>query len=115
MNKHNQPKKAKRLFTLWLILFFAFSIGSSFYVSYQEVFYGNDPTALLSGFQLFTLAIILVFFIPLLLYVFRLAKQSNQQKICKVTYGLLWLLGIWTCFMVLSTVLALVVPGIFAQ
>ena len=112
MKKSNfSPKKSKLYFVIWVILFLSFSIASRIYVSYQQEIIGHDPTIILSSFQLFTLCMILIVFIPLLIFVHYYAQKSGQNKIRKITRMLLWLLIAWTCCMALITILAYFAPG----
>lgn len=106
--------RAKRLFTLWIICYAAFNIASSVYVSYQRVFVGYNPIAMLSGFQLISLGVVVLFFIPFLWLVYRLYRDSGLERMCKVIRGMLWFLGIWSGLLGVFTVLAWFNPSAFA-
>lgn len=107
--------RAKRLFTLWIICYAAFNIASSVYVSYQQVFAGYNPITMLSGFQLISLAAVLLFFIPFLWTVYRLYRDSGQERMCKIIRGILWFLGIWSVLLSVFTVLAVWKPELFLR
>ena len=108
-------KKAIRLFIFWVVCYFVFSIGSSVYASYQEVIVGTDPTVFGGGFQLFTFGIITCLFIPLLCVVLYFVKRSRLEKLHTVVTVLLWLLIIWSCFMLICTILANIAPETFHE
>ena len=112
MDKNKQTSIC--LFKLWLISFFTFSISSGIYVSYQQVIVGVDPTAFLSPFQLLTLGVFMVLFVPLLVVVWIFAKRSSSTRLYRIVSFLLALILIWTGFMLLCTVLSYVIPETFA-
>lgn len=105
---------ARRLFVLWVVCYFIFSIASSLYVSYQQVINGIDPTVFLSDFQLISFGTIVLFFIPLLFTVLYFVKRSNLMKLRKIIVCLLVILMVWAIFMLLCTFLAYVAPETFA-
>lgn len=114
MNKNRMTKKARFLFGLWCALYAMFNVGSRIYVSYQQVFNNVDPTQLLSGFHLFTLATIALFFLPSLFGINHLMKQDESPKLKKAVRWLLIIFSMWTLAMTLITIVSVIMPGVLA-
>ena len=104
-----------KLLIIWLVFVFIYSIGSSVYVSYQQVFVGNDPTVFVSGYHWVTFGVLLLFFLPLLCVIHHLAKKTAADKLYRVVSVLL----IWAILLVglflLCIVFAYVAPDKFAK
>lgn len=112
MNENKSlARKTKILFGCWCALYAIFDTASSIYISFQQVIKGNDPTSILSSFQLATLAIIVLFFIPSLTGIYYLTKKYDSKKLRKVVFGLLVILSIWSVAMSLYMVVAKLFPG----
>lgn len=104
MNNETHKKIARRLFFLWVISYVVLGVLSNAYVLYQRVFVGYDPIHMLSGYQVFSLIIMIVYFIPLLLVVLHYAKISEMRKLCKITSVALGFTSIGTAIMLLFTI-----------
>lgn len=105
-------KNPKIMFGLWCTAYIVFSISSSVYMSYQEVINGIDCTVLGGEFQLTTLLIVLLGFLPALYRIYRITKQSPSPKLEKVVGRLLIILSIWTGAMIFSFVTEWIAHGI---
>ena len=112
MNEHKYKKRARSLFGIWCALYVIFDVGSSIYVSYQQVFHNEDPSKFLSGFQLGSLAAILLFFIPSLFGIYKLTKCYESKKLKNVIRWLLIIMSLWTLAMIVCTIAELMVPGL---
>ena len=110
MNILTQKKKAKRLFSLWIISYIVFSIISRLYISYQQVIVGYNPVAMLTEYQIFALGIMIVYFIPLLVVAYYRFKAAEMKTMQSLTYVLLWLICIWTVVMLFLTILTIIHP-----
>lgn len=102
------------LLKLWIICFLAFSIGSSIYISYQQVIVGSDPTIFVSELHLFTLGIVLLYFIPLLFTVRYFSKKSGSDELQKVVAVILIWLVVSASLLLFSIVFFYVAPETFA-
>lgn len=100
-------KKTKRLFILWVITYIAVCCISNIYVLYQWYIMGSNPIELLSGYQIISLVIMIVYFIPLLLVVHHYSKLSKMEVIRKVTVFFIVFQGIWTVIMIGLTITSL--------
>lgn len=108
-------KLAITLLKLWIACVLIYSVGSSVYISYQQVFVGNDPTVFVSGYHWVTFGVYVLFFLPMLYAIYRLVKKANMEKLRKVVVGLLiWLLLTLGIFL-LCVVLVYAAPGLFSQ
>lgn len=107
-------RRAKYLLITWVVSFILFNIGSTFYVSFQQVFTENDPTAFVSGFHFFTFGLFVLYFIPLLSVARHFLKRSDSRKLyIIVTAILIWLI-ISTGILLASIVFAYAFPDLFA-
>lgn len=61
------------------MLYLIFDIVSSIYVARQQVIYGVDPTVFPSAHHLFTLAVIVLVFLPGLFGIYRITKKYDSK------------------------------------
>lgn len=109
-----RKKASVLLFKLWVACLIILSIGTSFYLSYQQVIAGEDPTIIGSGYHLFLIGLVLLFFVPLLCVIHRLSKTSASEKLHKVvTVMLVWLI-VTAALLVFSFLFARFMPETFA-
>jgi 4-amino-4-deoxy-L-arabinose transferase-like glycosyltransferase len=101
-------QKAKILFVLWIISYIVVSFLSNVYVHYQKTVLGYNPISMLSGYQLFSLAIMVVYFIPLLLAVHHFSKLSQSDKLRKITLYILCFLCLYTAVLLFFTIGAII-------
>ena len=113
MSKIKPGKKARLLFGIWCAFYMVFNVGSSFYVSYQQI-HGSNPTAFLSTYQLTTLAVISLFFLPTLFGIHQLTKQYDSKKLKRIVRWLLVVLSAWTVGMIICTIAAVIDPDFIA-
>ena len=105
----------KRLLIFWIACVLAYSVGSSIYISYQQVFVGYDPTVFVSGYHWVTFGVLLFFFLPLLCVIHCLAKESATNKLRKITAALLvWLIFLIVMFL-FCLIFAYAAPEKFAE
>ena len=69
---------------------------------------GNNPIEMLSTYQLFSLGIMLLYFLPLLLAVYRYCKLADMPRLQVVVRIVLIFLVIWLSVMILFTVLEII-------
>ena len=115
MEMGKDKRIARRLFVFWVICYTIFNLGSSVYISYQQVFEGNDPRFVPSAFQIFTFVIILLYFIPLLSVVLHFAKLSSSKGLQKIATIILTILVIAVVFMLLGTLFVFAVPEVWSS
>lgn len=108
MDNEKQKKRAKHLFILWVISYVVFGLLSNGYVLYQRVFVGYDPIHMLSGYQILSFVVLIIYFIPLLLIVLHDAKETKMRRLCKFASFFLVYLVVSATIMLLFTIRALV-------
>ena len=108
------PKElAINLLKLWIACVLVYSVGSSIYISYQQVIVGNDPTVFVSGYHWISFGLMALFFLPMLCKIYHLAKQSDSALLRKVVFVMLiWLLILLGLF-ALCAIWAYVSPNTF--
>lgn len=102
------------MFGIWCALYILFDVSSSIYVSYQQAINGIDPTEFLSVFQLTTLGVVSLLFLPSLFGIYHLTKQYDSQKLKRVVRWLLVIMSVWTLGMVFCTIASAIMPGFMA-
>ena len=107
-------KIAKGLSALWVVSFLIFSIGSSIYTSYAQVFRNFDPSDFTSDFHLLELGFSLLYLFPLLLVIHHFAKRAALPRFQRITVFLLVLLGSWCLCFLICVILAYAAPETFA-
>ena len=113
MKTDKNKKISKGLLVRWIVCYVIFSIGSSIYISYQQVINGNDPTVFVSELHWFTLGINALYFLPLMCVIHYLMKKAGSSKLHKVVTVILIWLGISTGLMFVSVILAYAAPEFF--
>lgn len=115
MNKlaEEYKQKAKRLLTVWVVSYILLGILSNIYAIYQRVVNQYNPIAMLSKYQLFSLFIMIFYFLPLLFYVIRFAKLGGMKKLYRISRIVFLLFSIWSLALFVLTVLALLNPSLF--
>lgn len=71
------------LLKLWIACILEYSVGSSIYISYQQVLIGNDPTIFVSGYHWVTFGVVVLFFLPLLCTIHHLTKKQTWRNCVK--------------------------------
>ena len=108
-------KRAIRLLKFWIACVLMYSVGSSIYVSYQQVIMENDPTIFVSAYHWFTLCVIALFFLPLLYVIYRLVKKTDSHTLRKVVFALLIWLLVFLGMFILCIIFATVAPETFTK
>lgn len=96
---NNSKNKVKLLLVLWIISY----IIVSFLFAYYNFFYGTPINEIaVSGVRNtvgpLTLLIVLIYFIPLMVYINRSAKKCEMKKIVLVSRVIIGLMLIWSAF-----------------
>ncbi len=108
-----KAKISKCLFTFWKLLFSIFSLGTSICMGYLQGVLEIDVLTMPSKFQLVLIAIIILVFIPLLLFIKKKSIQDNTSEISDKTTKLIWTLGIASGGNLLCNLLSVFFPGLF--
>lgn len=108
----NSTGQVKQLFTLWLILYILYSVAGSIYCMYEQNINHYNPITMLSGFQIVSLAVVALFFIPFLFVVHRRAVAAQLKKIYKLTGFFLLALCVWSVILFLLMIIEVALPGV---
>lgn len=107
MDTLKYKKKTRALLIVWLATYGIFNIASNVYYLYQKTVVGYNPLVLLSGYQIFSLIIMLVYFLPMLIAAYHYSKKANMPRVRTVTGIVLGLLGLWLLMMIVCTIWAI--------
>lgn len=113
MDTTRYKTKAKCLLVIWLISILLLSISSNVYVIHMINTTGQSPIYMLSGYQIFSLIIVAVYFIPMLSAIHHYAKLAQMKKTRIVARFLVWFYTIGAAIEFAMTVLEIVQPGTF--
>lgn len=104
MKKQNDPvKTAKRLHILWWLTYIPLSQIALFRKTSMIVQTGSYPWEPFSdGFQLFMLLSVVLWFLPLMVKIRRLAKVSQMRRTLAFSTFLLAVMTFWTPLAVLA-------------
>ena len=108
-------RKAINMFKLWSACVIVYSVGSSIYVSYQQVIVGNDPTIFVSGYHWFTLCVLVLFFLPLLCAIYHLIRKTDFDTLRKVVFAILIWLLVFLGMFIICIIFAYLAPELFAE
>ena len=106
-------KKARALSIVWIASYVLLGVISNIYTIYQRAVNDYNPITMLSGYQLFSLLVMLIYFMPMLLLVCRYSKLAHMNKLHRVAQIVFVFIAIWTTFLFLLTVISLSFPGLF--
>ena len=110
-----KKRKAINLLKLWIACVILYSIGTSIYVSYQQVINGNDPAIFVSGYHWFTLCVLVLFFLPLLCSIYYLARKTGSNMLRKVVLLILIWLLVFLGMFIICIIFAYAAPELFAK
>lgn len=105
--------KAKCLLITWLVSVLVLAIGSNVYMIHMLNTTGKSPIYMLSGYQIFSLMIVAVYFIPMLLAIHHYAKLAQMKKTRVAARVLLSFYTIGAVLEFAMTILEIVRPGTF--
>ena len=110
-----KKRKAINLLKLWIACVILYSIGTSIYVSYQQVIVGNDPTIFVSGYHWFTLCVLVFFFLPLLCSIYYLARKTDSNMLRKIVLLILIWLLVFLGMFIICIIFAYMAPELFTK
>ena len=108
MKNKDSLRKVEFLVKLWAISYIVFGFVCSIYVAWYHYRFGVPPIAILSGYQIVTLLVMIAYFIPLLLTIFHLSKKQGIKKYKMLALVALILKSIWSLGMLALTIVELV-------
>ena len=104
--------KAKTLSIIWIASFIILGVISFIYIIYQRVVNNYNPITMLSGYQLFSLVIMLIYFMPMLLVIRRYSKLAHMTKLRRIAGIAYVFIAIWATFLSIFTVISVCFPGL---
>ncbi len=113
MDTTQYKTKTKCLLIIWLVSILLLSIGSNVYVIHMLNTTGKSPIYMLSGYQIFSLMIVAVYFIPMLFAIQHYAKLAQMKKTRIAARFLLSFYSIGAAIELAMTILEIVRPGTF--
>lgn len=105
--------KAKCLLIIWLVSILVLAIGCNVYIVHMLNTTGKSPVYILSGYQIFSLMIVAVYFIPMLSAIHHYAKLAQMKKTRIAVRFLLWFYIIGAVLEFAITILEIARPGTF--
>jgi DMSO/TMAO reductase YedYZ heme-binding membrane subunit len=97
-------KKANWLWRIWLVTYIIYASMTGVYNFITTIETGVSPVTMLSHFQIITLVITSMFFLPLILMVHHYAQQAKMTKILVCARVLSIIISIWTTMSIIFTI-----------
>ena len=102
MENEKMFRKLQFRIKLWLVGFILYNIiGSGYFVVYQH-HCKNIPIDLLSAYPITTVIMMVVFFIPLVLSIYRYSKILEIRKYRYLSFFFLLFYGLWTFITIIA-------------
>ena len=105
-------KTARNLSIIWVVSYVLLGIISNIYTIYQRAINDYNPVTMLSGYQLLSLIIMLLYFIPMLFVICRYSKLAHMKKLNRIASIVCVFISIWSVMLFVLTIVSFCYPGI---
>jgi Mn2+/Fe2+ NRAMP family transporter len=106
MDANKAKKRVKHLGILWITLFVVYAITAGIYNIATMLENTESPIQMLSGYQIVTLIVTCVFFLPLMYVIYHYASLAGMKKTKVCALVVCIYLTIWIVLSLMMTVLA---------